>query len=261
MTIENSVNRNEHLGNNVVLSFQYEFKIFDESELYVLIKETDGTIVEQVQNVDYSIEDNGDSGGNVVFVVAPIFGDTVIIYRLLQILQETDYVENDPSLAETHEDVADKSIIIDQQLQDELDRSVKGPVTDPDTLNMELPIDTLRANKAVTFDINGATTVNNILSETNLTDLTDGGDTTLHDHDGIDENTAARHAQLHTVPSHTDTSATGAELNELTNGSDTALHDHLHTVPSHTDTSATGAELNELTNGSDTALHDHLHTA
>lgn len=36
--------------------------------------------------------------------------------------------------------------------------------------------------------------VNNI-SDANATDLTDGGDTTLHDHDGISENTAARHTQ------------------------------------------------------------------
>jgi hypothetical protein len=35
--------------------------------------------------------------------------------------------------------------------------------------------------------------VNNI-SDVNATDLTDGGDTTLHDHDGISENTAARTA-------------------------------------------------------------------
>ena len=36
--------------------------------------------------------------------------------------------------------------------------------------------------------------VNNI-SDVNATDLTDGGDTTLHDHDGISENTTARHTQ------------------------------------------------------------------
>ena len=34
-----------------------------------------------------------------------------------------------------------------------------------------------------------------VLTETNLTDLLDGGDTTLHDHDGISENTGARHTQ------------------------------------------------------------------
>jgi len=35
----------------------------------------------------------------------------------------------------------------------------------------------------------------NNISDIDATDLTDGGDTTLHDHDGISENTAARHSQ------------------------------------------------------------------
>ena len=35
----------------------------------------------------------------------------------------------------------------------------------------------------------------NNISDVNATDLTDGGDTTLHDHDGISENTSARHTQ------------------------------------------------------------------
>jgi len=59
-----------------------------------------------------------------------------------------------------------------------------------------------------------------------LNTLTGGGDTTLHDHAGISENTSARHAASHTVVSHNDTSATGAELDVLTGGSDTTLHDH-----------------------------------
>jgi len=42
--------------------------------------------------------------------------------------------------------------------------------------------------------IEASAEVNNI-SDGNATDLTDGGDTTLHDHDGIDENTNARHDQ------------------------------------------------------------------
>lgn len=41
----------------------------------------------------------------------------------------------------------------------------------------------------------------------NWTDLTDGGDTTLHDHDGISENTAARHARSHAVTSSSDHTA------------------------------------------------------
>ena len=44
------------------------------------------------------------------------------------------------------------------------------------------------------LNIEDGSEANNI-SDTNATDLTDGGDTTLHDHDGIDENTSARHTQ------------------------------------------------------------------
>jgi hypothetical protein len=61
---------------------------------------------------------------------------------------------------------------------------------------------------------------------TELNTLVGGGDTTLHDHDGISENTSARHAQSHDVASHSDTSATGTELNTLVGGGDTTLHDH-----------------------------------
>lgn len=46
------------------------------------------------------------------------------------------------------------------------------------------------------------------------------------DHSDVASNTAASHAQSHTIVSHNDTTATGAELNTLTGGGDTTLHDH-----------------------------------
>jgi hypothetical protein len=137
------------------------------------------------------------------------------------------------------------------------------------------------------------------LSAGQVTDLTDGGDTTLHDHDGISENTGARHTQgtdttLGTMTADIDmdnsyqvvnlqapanagealrqtVNITEADLEQLTDGSDTTLHDHdgisenttarhaeSHTITSHNDvTDATGANLEELTGGGDTTLHDH----
>ena len=83
------------------------------------------------------------------------------------------------------------------------------------------------------------------------------------------------HNESHTVVSHSDTTATGAELNTLVGGGATALHSHAvahaattgqttddhhaqsHTVASHSDTTATGAELNTLVGGGATALHSH----
>lgn len=77
--------------------------------------------------------------------------------------------------------------------------------------------------------------VNN-MSDASVLDLTDGGDTILHDHDGISENSAARHAESHTVVSHSDTSATGAELNTLTDNSiANSLHRHSELVASDGD--------------------------
>jgi len=42
----------------------------------------------------------------------------------------------------------------------------------------------------------------------------------------VEANTSARHAASHTVASHSDTTATGSELDELTDGSETTLHSH-----------------------------------
>jgi len=108
-----------------------------------------------------------------------------------------------------------------------------------------------------------------------------GAETTLGsggvtDHASLTGVTANQHHnELHTIASHSDTTATGAELETLTGGGSTTLHSHsvahsattgktandhhneLHTIASHSDTTATGAELNELTDGSVTTLHSH----
>jgi hypothetical protein len=99
-----------------------------------------------------------------------------------------------------------------------------------------------------------------------LTSQSDG--TIDHETDVAGQGPDDHHAQAHTIASHSDTTATGAELETLTDTSDAdALHDHAnhgvthnaaHTIASHSDTTATGAELETLTDGSDAdALHAH----
>ena len=125
--------------------------------------------------------------------------------------------------------------------------------------------------------------------------------THAHAHaDTTGQTTDDHHSESHTVVSHSDTTATGAELETLTDGSDgDSLHTHAsklsvadiddtpvngetaqpissnwafdhdadgdahhnesHTVASHSDTTATGAQLNTLVGGSDaSSLHYHL---
>ena len=70
--------------------------------------------------------------------------------------------------------------------------------------------------------------------------------------DGVDLTSHVADADAHHNESHTHThaSTTGQTVDDH--------HDESHNVASHSDTSATGSELNTLTDGSDaSALHDH----
>jgi len=63
-----------------------------------------------------------------------------------------------------------------------------------------------------------------------------GGETTLHSHD-----------QDHTVVSHSDTTATGAELETLTDGSETTLHSHAAEVVYSDNGDTTDIDISEVT--------------
>jgi hypothetical protein len=63
------------------------------------------------------------------------------------------------------------------------------------------------------------------------------------------------HDEAHTVASHSDTTATGAETETLTDGSNASAL-HVHTVVS-LDTDTTGAELTSLADGSEVSIHSH----
>lgn len=90
-----------------------------------------------------------------------------------------------------------------------------GP-TDP---SLQVKINSVEADVINEIAAGGGVTIDGVL-------IKDG------EVDGIDiatdvtANTAARHAESHTIVSHSDTTATGAELNTLTGGGDTTLHDH-----------------------------------
>ena len=62
------------------------------------------------------------------------------------------------------------------------------------------------------------------------------------DHSNVVSNTAASHAQSHTIVSHSDTTATGAELDALTGGADTTLHDHAGISENTTHRSSDGSD-------------------
>lgn len=148
MTVSSETNSVQYTGNGSLVTYAYPFKIFETSDLTVTL---DGTTT-----TSYSVTGAGDdSGGNIVFYSAPGDGVVITIRRVLPVTQETDYVENAPFQAESHENALDKLTMIAQQLTTDSNKSLKYPNDDSATLSSILPDATTRATKVLGFDSDG----------------------------------------------------------------------------------------------------------
>ena len=156
MTVSSTTNKVSYSGNGSTTIFAYTFKIFADADLDVYIRSSAGTETLKTLTTDYTVSNAGvEGGGNVTFGTAPATGETVVIQRKLALTQGTDYVENDPFPAESHEEALDRLTFIVQQQQEELDRSIKASVTNTIS-NATFTISAAdRANKVFAFDSSG----------------------------------------------------------------------------------------------------------
>jgi len=158
MTVSSTTNKVSASGNGTQDTFAYTFKIFEDGDLDVYIRDDEGTETLKTITTHYTVTGAGnEAGGNVVFTAGniPTSTEDVIIQRKLDLTQGTDYVENDPFPAESHEEALDRLTMITQQMQEEIDRSIKASVTNT-IASTEFTIDaTDRANKVFAFDGDG----------------------------------------------------------------------------------------------------------
>ena len=160
MTVSTTTTKNSAAGNGSTTAFTYSFVITAASELKVYIR-TDSTGAETLKTdgTHYNVAGVGAaSGGTVTFTSGniPASGETVVLLRDTPLTQATDYVENDPFPAAAHEDALDKLTHQVQELQEEVDRSLKASktVTDLTTPEFKDPAAT-RAGKFLAFDGDG----------------------------------------------------------------------------------------------------------
>ena len=127
-------------GNGSTHSFAFNFKIFADADLKVIIRSSAGVETTKTLDTHYIITGTGsESGGNVLFKFntgtssdahystsdyRPASGETVVIKRSLTLTQATDYVENDTFSSTDHENALDRLTMATQQLQEQLDRKV-----------------------------------------------------------------------------------------------------------------------------------------
>ncbi len=158
MSVSSTTTKNSYAGNGSTTAFAYGFKIFADADLEVIIRASTGAETVKTLTTHYTVSNAGnDSGGNVTFTTGntPASGETVVIRRNLALTQSTDYVENDPFPAESHEDGLDRLTMVSQNLQEQLDRSFKVSRTTSITTPEFVDDATARADKLLGFASDG----------------------------------------------------------------------------------------------------------
>ena len=159
MTISTTIIKNSYSGNGSTTAFTYNFKIAINTEIEVIVK-TNATGAESIRSLgsgsaNYGVSGVGNNSGTVTFVTAPLSTETVVLRRSTAQTQAMDLIDNDPMSAGTIETAHDKAIAISQELQEQLNRSIK--ISKANTMtSTEFTVSAAdRANKLLAFDASG----------------------------------------------------------------------------------------------------------
>ena len=156
MTVSSATNKVSYNGNGSQTVFAYGFKIFDEDDLTVIIRNASGGETTQTITTHYTVSGVGvASGGNVTMGSAPASGESITIIREQPLTQGLDLVPNDPFPAALLEDTLDKFAFMVQKHEEVLSRTIKGSKTTTITNPSFTEDATARANKIFAFDGSG----------------------------------------------------------------------------------------------------------
>lgn len=152
MAINSTQSRIQYTASGGTTAFPFPYLFYDNTHLVVLGVDANGVTTTYALGPDYTITGAGQpTGGTVTFLVAPIAGTAITIYRNVPFVQSSDYVNDDALPAEVLESDLDKSAMRDQQLNDALSRALKYPVTEPLATVVTLPTVAARAGKVLGF--------------------------------------------------------------------------------------------------------------
>ena len=232
MTVSSTTVKNSYSGDGSQTTFVYGYKIFADSDIKVIIRSATGTETVKTITTHYTVTGAGSaSGGNVVFTSGniPTNTETVVLIRDVPQTQAIDYIANDPFPAETHEEGLDRATMTTQQIQEELDRSIKLSRTNTMTSTEFAVGATDRASKVLGFDANGELTVTQELG-TNRGNWSSGTDYNARD---IVKDTSTNNIFL------VNTAHTASGAQPLTTNANSAKYDLLVDAASATTSAAT----------------------
>lgn len=186
MTVSSATNKSgPYTGNGVTTVFAYGFRILDASHIQVVRTENGG---DTVLTTGFTVSGVGNAGGgNVTFAVAPTAAQKITLIRNAPFTQQTDLENQGAYYAEVVEQAFDLATMRDQQLQEQIDRSVKVPVGqatfDPDALISDVirladsadQVDAVAAIEAQVVTVAGIASDVTVVAD-NLADVTNFAD-------------------------------------------------------------------------------------
>jgi hypothetical protein len=155
MTVADNTSRNQYTATSGQTVFAYTFEIVDKDDIVVL---KNGTTLSEGTN--YTVSNVGnDSGGNVTLAVGATAGDILTLYRDMPYARTQNYTNSGDFLASEVNSDFDNLWLAGEQTNRSFSQSIRKPITDSDSISMELPDAATRASKYLRFTDTGAVTV------------------------------------------------------------------------------------------------------
>jgi len=162
--ISSTTRRIVYTGSAGVGPYAFNFEVLAQTDIAVYFNTTELTLT-----TDYTVSLDVDGTGSVTIVTGssvpstPTASDRITIVGDRTIARSTDFTTGGPLFATSLNDEFDSQTIFVQQVLEQSDRSLRAPNTDPTTINMTLPLNTIRANKTLAFDADGNPTTGEIV--------------------------------------------------------------------------------------------------
>lgn len=130
--------------------YSFTFEVIEQTDVAVYKNTTLLTLT-----TDYTVTINADGTGSITLTSAATAADQITLVGARAIERTTDFVTGGDLFANSLNDELDAQTIINQQQQDQIDRSIKAPIFDPTDVDMTLPNKATRSGKLLQFDTNG----------------------------------------------------------------------------------------------------------
>lgn len=132
MTVSTETASVSYAGNGATTVFSVPYYFLENSHIRVVLRTSAGVESTKILTTDYTVSGAGTNPSTATITCVsftPASGQTLRIVRDPPLTQDTDYVENDPFPAETHEEALDKLTMIAQAISTDLGRALRLPET------------------------------------------------------------------------------------------------------------------------------------